>query len=154
MAFSPDDRLLASGCSDHTVKVWNTTTGGLQRTLEGHSTTVWSVAFSLDGRTLSSLSLDHTIKAWDTATGALQQTLRGHSHSFSTGNYTSSLSQSNAEIFILEYQWVAVHGQKVLWLPPEYRPICSAVKDGTLVLGCASGCVSFVIFGVGLNEKD
>ena len=79
VAFSPDGRLLASGSHDKTVRLWDTATGALQQTLEGHSDWVRSVAFSPDGRLLASGSDDETVRLWDTATGALQQTLEGHS---------------------------------------------------------------------------
>ncbi|KAL5040787.1 hypothetical protein BDW71DRAFT_212785 [Aspergillus fruticulosus] len=81
VAFSTDGRLLASGSSDRTIKLWDPTTGSLQHTLEGHSDAVWSVAFSTDGQLLASGSGDRTIKLWDPATGSLQHTLEGHSSS-------------------------------------------------------------------------
>jgi len=37
--------LLASGSGDKTIKIWDKNTGGLLRTLTGHSNLVWAVAF-------------------------------------------------------------------------------------------------------------
>ncbi|MBD2678357.1 MULTISPECIES: AAA family ATPase [Nostoc] len=48
-------------------------------TLEGHSSSVLSVAFSPDGKTLASGSNDKTIKLWDVSTGKAIKTLTGHS---------------------------------------------------------------------------
>ncbi|MBS0017827.1 MAG: GUN4 domain-containing protein [Arthrospira sp. SH-MAG29] len=51
----------------------------LQKTLMGHSNSVYSVAFSPDNQTLASGSSDKTIKLWDVTTGKLRETLTGHS---------------------------------------------------------------------------
>jgi WD40 repeat protein len=58
---------LASGSEDTTIKLWNVASGQLLRTLQGHTTPVYSVAFSPDGRTLASGNQDNTIKLWDVA---------------------------------------------------------------------------------------
>jgi WD40 repeat protein len=49
------------------------------QTLEGHSSSVNSVAVSSDSRLLASGSNDHTIKLWDPSACKLLQTLEGHS---------------------------------------------------------------------------
>jgi WD40 repeat protein len=78
VAFSPDGRLLASGSSDATVKLWDVASGTLWRTLTGHDSNVLSVAFSPDGRLLASGSLDKTVKLWDVFSGTPKETLTGH----------------------------------------------------------------------------
>jgi WD40 repeat protein len=136
VAFSPNSQLLASGSGDNTIKLWDSTTGELRQTLKGHSHTVESVAFSSNSQLLASGSYDRTIKLWDPTTGKLQQTLKGHS------NWV--WSEANFGVSILERQWLCFRGEKILWLPQEYRPICLALKDGILSLGHASGRVSFI----------
>jgi len=79
VAFSPDGTVLASGCDDETVKLWDVATGDILRTLTGHSDWVRSVAFSPDGALLASASDDETVNLWDVATGDVLRTLTGHS---------------------------------------------------------------------------
>src|SRR5207244_2179047 len=66
---SADGQTLISGSDDQTIKVWNLSTGKLQRTLTGHTGLVFSVALSADGQTLISGSRDQTIKVWKLSTG-------------------------------------------------------------------------------------
>ncbi|KAJ5984632.1 NACHT and WD40 domain protein [Penicillium waksmanii] len=77
LAFGPDG-CLASASSDEVVRLWDSGTGSLLQSLEGHNDRVHSVAFSVDGN-LATGSADGTLKVWDRSSGHLLQTLKGHS---------------------------------------------------------------------------
>lgn len=124
---------MASSSVDKTIKLWDPTTGKLRQTLNGW---VRSVDFSPDSQLLASSSDDKTIKLWDPTMGKLRQTPNDHSHRV--------WSEINARVSILQNQWICHQGEKMLWFPLEYRPTCSAMKDGILTLGHASGRVSII----------
>ena len=53
--------------------------------------------------------------------------------------------QSICAIFVND-EWVTQDGQNLLWLPLDYRATCSALFNNMLVLGHASGQVTFIEF--------
>jgi WD40 repeat protein len=61
------DGNLVSGSDDQTVKLWDLARGELLKTLEGHSSSVTSVAVTADGKLVSG-SLDATVNVWDLGT--------------------------------------------------------------------------------------
>ena len=78
VAFSPDNKLVASASEDTTVMLWDAATGAALRTLKGHLNWVSAVAFSPDGKLVASASRDHTVRLWNAVTGAGHRTLEGH----------------------------------------------------------------------------
>jgi WD40 repeat protein len=155
---------VASGSGDRTVRLWDAATGAALHTLEGHGSSVNAVAFSPDGKTVASGSADHTVRLWDAATGAALLTLEGHliqQPDFSReGPYLETdrglqyILCDSANLFAPKLQpisslfarghWITQGQKKLLWLPFEYRPNCSAFRGNRLSLGCPSGKVIFI----------
>ncbi|KAK0638838.1 HET-R [Cercophora newfieldiana] len=145
VAFSPDGQRLASASRDKTVKLWDAASGECLRTLEGHGSSVDSVAFSPDGQRLASGSRDRTVKLWDAASGECLQTLEGHNGSAAS---VFSLDNSGGCSYSLgeDKTWIVCNSRNVLWLPPDYRPSCSAVQGRMISIGCSSGQVLTIGF--------
>ncbi len=60
-----EGRMIASCSSDHTVKIWELSTGECIKTLEGHRDVVQTLAFCPTGRLIASGSADRTIRLWN-----------------------------------------------------------------------------------------
>ena len=62
---SHDGKLVAAGCGDSIIRIWDVQTGYLVERLRGHGESVRSVAFTPDGSGLISGSDDNKVKRWD-----------------------------------------------------------------------------------------
>ncbi len=70
LAFSSEERLLASGSTDGSVKLWDVESGAALWSGEPAST-ILCVAFACDGGLLASGGLDATVRLWDPKLGTL-----------------------------------------------------------------------------------
>ena len=78
-AYSPDGKLLADATSEHTIKLWDTTTGKRLRVLTGHTDSISCESFSSDGKLLASAGSDQTVRLWAVESGEQLQSMAGHS---------------------------------------------------------------------------
>ena len=76
--FSRDGRLLASGGTDRTARIWDTQTGVCRHELLGHGSAIADVAFSPDGQSLATACRDGTARIWSVANGQTTAVLAGH----------------------------------------------------------------------------
>ncbi|KAJ5313615.1 uncharacterized protein N7443_000499 [Penicillium atrosanguineum] len=116
---------LVSGSWDRTVRLWNVTTGALQQT------------FCIEGR-VTALEFSSDCSYLVTNLGRLNFQSAYDNH------VQDKVPEMN--ICVQDDEWIILQGKRVLWLPPAYRPVCSAVTGSTIALGHASGGVSFLSF--------
>ena len=72
-----DDRTIASGCFNGTIRIWNINTGQTIKTLtdENHQTHIFCLA-ALPNGALASGHMDLKVRIWNTTTGKILKTLK------------------------------------------------------------------------------
>jgi WD40 repeat protein/serine/threonine protein kinase/tetratricopeptide (TPR) repeat protein len=139
-AVSPDGKYIASGSSDETIKVWDSTTGAELMTLRGHKGEVGPVSFSPDGKRIVSGGADNTIKVWDVATGNEIMTLRGHGRWINVVVFSPDGKRivSGSEDNTIKI-WDAADGQKLMTLRGHSSWVCSVAfsPDSRRIVSCS-----------------
>lgn len=80
--FSPDGRIVATGCGDHVIRLWDASTGKELHTLPVENGGAVGLAFAPDGKTLASAPggnvKEQVLRLWDVETGRMLRTCEGH----------------------------------------------------------------------------
>jgi WD40 repeat protein len=160
VAFTPDERWLISGGTDHTVRLIDLAARTTPITLHDHSGHVYQVAVSPRGRWLASASMDNSVALWDLPAVLARRTelplvvLRSHTDGVTSvafspdGRWLASGSYDNTiklwdlsflprDLTTLRYPAplsLRAHGDCVqsVTFSPDSRRLASASSDSTV----------------------
>ena len=69
-AFSPDGQRIATGSTDHKVRIWDANSGQLIGAPLENDGLIAAIAFSRDGRTIAVADMSQSVRLWDTQPGS------------------------------------------------------------------------------------
>jgi small GTP-binding protein len=134
-----------SGHRNGDIRIWNLETAGCLATLQGHSSTAYSVQITPDGKFAVSGSEDRTIKIWDLEARTCVGTLEGHGddvHSVALSPDGTLLASTGfGDQTVRLWDWKLGACLQVIWKDEQFRPFSVAFSpDGSrLVVGASHG---------------
>ena len=148
LVFSPDGKLLAvSSRKNNSIQLWDVLNRKTLCRLEGHTTSVYSLAFSPDNKTVVSSGWtykDKTLRMWDSMTGEEIATFEDQGavafapdgNSFAGGSHIYSLNPAtgNYERAIHLEDLSASDAPTVSIFSPDGSILVSGIRDGFIQL--------------------
>ncbi|KAL7904015.1 hypothetical protein GGI35DRAFT_245231 [Trichoderma velutinum] len=172
VAFSADGRYLASGSRDGTIKIWDATTGKERQTLNVNKPIKYisfdnAASYLRTEIGLIKLGIEHRIEAQSTI---VAQVMSPDSDPALDQDHRRPIADDAKKPTCFSYGlstdecWITWNGHNILWLPPEYQAVTSAVwhyappstspqvllTDAAIALGNGSGRV--VVFRMSGSE--
>lgn len=164
VAFSPEDSSLIASVADDDSRVWSIITGECVQILENPKPFYHSVAFSHDS-SLVAATFGGTIQLWLSDTGECVHEFHTHKDHFlpgvsfaldnfhlltPVGIFTTVEGEYSFRAegygFNVDRSWITWNGNKLLWVPSDYRSHVTAVNKSTVAVGCTSGRVWIMRF--------
>jgi WD40 repeat protein len=146
LAFSPNGRLVATGSSDRTIKLWDAANGHELRALNA-STGIKALAFSPNGQMLAAGGNDGKLRLWNVATGLEQTALTGHTKSVLALAYSADgrwLASGGADEAVKVWDLAAQREHFSLNGPGSWVLALAFSPNGqTLVAGGLAGTLKF-----------
>ena len=155
VAFSVDNKILASGSEDGNLYLWDAETGMKIRALMEGPENIFSVAFSSDGKTLASGNSGNTIQLWDITTGEKLKTLTGHTNwvfsvAFSPDGQTLASGSGDKTVHL----WDMITGQQRRVLTGHTSEVWSvAFSPDGLTLASGSGDKTIRLWNTETGEE-
>ncbi|MBL1108772.1 helix-turn-helix domain-containing protein [Streptomyces sp. 5-8] len=143
-ALDPDGRVLATGDTGATVRLWDVATGKRRAVLTGHTGVVAALAFSGDGHTLASADASGTIRLWDVATGRSRALLTDNAASvaLSADGRTLAVGHDDGTVRLWDVSTLTVRdtlrGRRLqvssMAMSSDQRTLAAGSGDGTIQL--------------------
>jgi WD40 repeat protein len=143
--WGPDGRLLAAGCRDGMVCVWDAAAGRPVRTCRGHSAPVAVVSFHPAAPVLASCDAARRLRLWDLASGAELAASTGNAGPWSAGAEPRIYQWSGADL-----RFLRLAPQRVLRRLGCGAAVGSLLPDGAVLdpsgrwLACGSSGGTFL----------
>ncbi|MBC8109563.1 MAG: caspase family protein [Verrucomicrobia bacterium] len=145
LAFSPDNKLIATAGTDNSISIWDIKTGTVKNTLLGHTDWIVTLGFSPDGNYLASGSKDKTVAVWDVKSGSKIVGMSGHNETVTSLSFSSNSEHlvtgcKDTRIRVWEaatgvlLRTLGGHTKEVssVCFSPDDRQIASVGEDGKL----------------------
>ncbi|KAE9383358.1 WD40 repeat-like protein, partial [Gymnopus androsaceus JB14] len=141
VAFSPDGTRIVSGSHDHTIRIWDATTGAqIGEPLEGHEDSVPPVAFSPDGNRIVSGSDDKTIRLINH-----HESVQGSASICSVHCWYLPRHVAHNHWHLSSDGWIIFphlpHG--IIWIPPQFRKLLWRPQNTCIISRTGYNKISF-----------
>ncbi|XP_057534621.1 autophagy-related protein 16 isoform X2 [Amaranthus tricolor] len=141
--FEYNSSKLVTGGQDHSIKMWDTSTGSLSRTLHGCLGSVLDLTITQDNKTIIAASSSNNLYVWDVTSGRIRHTLTGHIDKVCAVDVSKV---SNRHVVSAGYDrtiksWDLQKGYctKTIIYPSNCNAICFSVDGRTICSGHVDG---------------